>query len=207
MRRHGKRLILNSAANWGRGLIALFLGLFSCRWALQTFGVEGYGLWTLCCSASTIAFSLHTMISAATQRFLSVAVGESETKGADVLSAWRKVSARTHVTVAILTIALSMPLLVGWLGTISGVPEELAGECRMVVFALLVQGFVMMVNTPNRQLFFAHQSMVEPAVLGTIGVVLNFSVLCWMVHHPGEWLVRYVFLMAVVNVARSRSHS
>lgn len=199
--RHGKRLVLNSAANWGRGLIALFLGLFSCRWALQTFGVEGYGLWTLCCSASTIAFSLHTMISAATQRFLSVAVGESETKGADVLSSWRKVSARTHITVAVLTLALFMPLLVGWLGAISGVPEELTGECRMVVLALFVQGFAMMVNTPNRQLFVAHQSMVEPAVWGTLGVALNFSVLCWMVHHPGEWLVRYVFLMAVANVA------
>ena len=195
-----RRIVSNTIANWVRGIVALFLGLFSCRWALQAFGSEGYGLWTLCCSASMIALSFHSMIGMSTQRFLSVAAGGKGDSDDVSLCSWRRVAAKTHLIAALLTVAFSAPILVGYFGAISGVPKEMSDDCLLVVVALLVQGFVMMINTSNRQLFIAHQSMVEPAIWGLLCVVINFSVLYWMVAHPGRWLVRYVFFMAAVNV-------
>lgn len=148
-----------------------------------------------------IALSFHTIAGSATQRFLSVAVGESEVNGNGVLCGWRKIVTRVHVIVALLTTAVSIPVMIVYLGDVAGVSHEMASECRMVILALLVQGFAMMVNTPNRQLFIANQSMVEPAIWGTVGVVVNFSLLCWMAYNPGAWLVKYAFLMMVANVA------
>lgn len=190
MRRPGQ-ISLNAAATWGRGALAVFLGFFSSRWLLEVLGAEGYGLWVLVCGMAALAALVHGVISSSTARFLAVAVGR------DDVASWYPVIARLHCIVAGMTVIVGLPVCL-WivLGDGMSVPGARQAEVMVVLCVVFTKSLIAMINVPNRQLFIAHQRMVELAIWGSIDVVVNFVILAWMVVNPGRYFIAYAAILS-----------
>ena len=190
MRMFRNRIVVNAIAVWGRGLLTLVLGIFSSRWALQAVGAEGYGLWALCCSVNFFACFAQGIVANATQRFLSIAVGDGSWR-----ATYRRI-VRVHFISASATLLVTAPISFWLIGNWLTVPAERVHECQLVMVWVFVFAYAAMINTPNRQLFAAHQRLVEPALWGIFLTLQAFGILAWMVTHPGRWLVPYAASLA-----------
>ena len=188
------RVSANALATWSRGIVAVLLGFFSSRWLLATVGTEGYGLWVVACGMVALASLVHGVLASATGRFLYVAAGRGD------VSVWFAASVKLHFVAALVTVLAGLPLCLAYVRS-GAVPPERVADVSLVVAVLFAKSFVVMANTPFRQLFAAHQRMVEPAVWGCADAVFNFAMLAWMVTHPGEWFVAYAAATAAVGIA------
>ena len=188
------RVSANALATWSRGIVAVLLGFFASRWLLATVGTEGYGLWVVACGMVALASLAHGVLASATGRFLFVAAGRGD------VPVWFAASVKLHFVAALATVVVGLPACLAYVRS-GAVPPESVADVSIVVAVLFAKSFAVMANTPCRQLFAAHQRMVEPAVWGCADAVFNFAMLAWMVTHPGEWFVAYAAATAAVGIA------
>jgi len=189
-----KRIVLNIAATYGRSLYGLILGLFSARWVLLSLGEIDYGLLGLVGGLVAFITFINSLMSDAVSRFYAFAVGEASTNatdGLDTCRRWFNTALAIHTTLPIFLLAGGYFFGFWLITTHLTIPPERMNACIWVWRFSCFSCFFSMISVPFRAMYVAKQEIAEMTVYIFGATTLNFLFLCYMITHPGEWLVRY----------------
>lgn len=185
------RVLVNTLATYGRGVVALLCGCFTSRWLLMSLGAEDYGIFGLVSGLVVFVTFFNQLLASATMRFY--AIGEN-------VQSWFSTALILHGALTIALIAVGVPI--GFYVVEHGlvIPPERISSARWVFLCASVGCFVSMITVPFSAMWTAKQHLAEVAGIGLIQSVLNLGFVAWMMAHPGDWLSRYAAWMMVLLV-------
>lgn len=198
-----KRIILNTAATYGRSIYALVCGLFSGRWALMALGQTDYGLMGVVGGLTAFIAFFNSWLSYSIARFYAYSVGLAKARPAEGLEEcrrWFSIAVLIHTAVPCALIAAGYPLGMWAVREWLTIPPERVEACVWVFRFVCLSCFVGMVNVPYTAMYTAKQYIAELTVYSFATTTLNVCVLWFMVTHPGDWLVRYALWTCLLSV-------
>lgn len=198
------RILLNTAATYGRSLLALFLGLFSARWILLGLGQSDFGLYGVVGSIIAFITFLNTTLSGSMSRFFAYAIGEGQkmsvVDSTENLCRWFNLALTIHVLLPVVLVAVGYPLGIHAIRNWLVIPPDRMVACIAVFDAAIISAFFGMVSVPFVALFQAHQLIFELSVLGVISSLINFAIAYSLLGAGGDRLAYYAHCLMYVNV-------
>ncbi len=190
-----KRIAKNTVFLYIRMLIVMLINIFSVRYVLKGLGVVDYGVFDVVAGLVTMFTSLSSVISSATTRFHSYAIGEGDDE---------KVSDVFTVSVNIYTILSLAILLIGeiaglwFINTQANIPADRM-EAANWLFQLTIATFVVgLITSPFSALVFAYERMHIFSLVSVAECILKFLLAYSLLWLSGDRLVIYgVGLLAV----------
>lgn len=199
------RILLNTAATYGRSLLALFLGLFSARWILLGLGQSDFGLYGVVGSIIAFITFLNATLSGSMSRFFAFAIGEGQKKSVvdatENLCRWYNLALMIHVILPVVLVAVGYPLGIHAIRNWLVIPPERMAACIAVFDAAIISAFFGMVSVPFVALFQAHQLIFELSFLGVISSLINFAIAYSLLNAEGDRLAYYARCLMCVNVS------
>jgi len=201
-----RRIALNILATYGRSLFALALGLFSARWVFMTLGKVDFGLLGLVGGLSWFITFLNGVLAVSVSRFYAVSVGRRRTAEDDAVALeecrkWFSIALCLHAFLGVFLVSVGYPAGAWFIRNWLTIPPERTETCIWLFRFVCVSCFSAMVNVPFNAMYKAKQYIAELTVYGFAVTVVNFVFLCYMVSHPGDWLLRYGFWQCLLAVA------
>ena len=201
-----QRIFLNMAATYGRSLYALVIGLVCGRWALLALGKTDFGLIGLIGGLTSFVSFLNTILAHAVGRFYAVKVGEAkksgnEAQGLEECRKWFNTALSIHSILPLALIAAGYPAGVWAVEHFLEIPPDRMAACLNVWRFTCLTCFVGMFNVPFQAMYTAKQEIAELTIYAFATTTLNAFFLCYMITHPGFWLVKYAGWQCFIGVA------
>jgi O-antigen/teichoic acid export membrane protein len=201
------RIIINTAASYGRSLFAIAASLFSTRWILEALGQSDFGLFGVVGSLIVMITFLNGGLQAGVTRFYAYAIGEGQNESVeaatDRLKLWFNTAFSIHLVLPAVLVLIGWPIgeyaIEHWL-TIPGDRVE----ASLTVFRVsLVTAFMSVFSVPFSAMYMAHQKIVELSVFGILRSCAVF-VLAWcLLKVSADRLIVYAYAMAGITVGLS----
>lgn len=201
-----KRIFLNVVATYGRTLFGAACGIFSTRWVLMALGQEDFGLYGLIGSIVIFLSFFNIQFAGALSRFYAFAVGEANVASdarfaLEECRKWFSTGVTIHVIVPIVLIGVGYPVGEWAISTGAiGVPANRISSCIWLWRFVCISTFVTMVNVPFGAMYAAKQYIAELTTYSFVQTILRTGFVYYMTLRPGEWLVKYGFVMCVIVV-------
>jgi len=198
------RIILNTAASYGRSVFAIGMSLFSTRWVLQALGQSDYGLFGVVGSLIVMITFLNAGLQVGVTRFYAYAIGEGENESSadavDRLQRWFNTAFSIHLVLPSILVLIGWPIGEYVIQHYLTIPVGRM-EASLTVFRVsLCTAFMTVFSVPFLALYAAHQKIVELSVFGILRSCAVF-VLAWcLLHISSDRLVVYACAMAAINV-------
>lgn len=191
------RIIVNTAATYGRSIITLGLGLFSARWVLAGLGATDYGLFTVVGSIIGFITFLNGVMAVSASRHFAFALGRGDP---DEVNRWFNTSLSIHVVLPVVLIALGWPIGEHCIRHFFTIPIDRIATCLWVFRLSLIVAFVSMVTIPYIAMFTAKQRIAEPAAWGVLQSLLSFIFAFILTIMPGDRLFFYAGYGVTISV-------
>ena len=203
-----RRIVLNVVATYGRSLYALVCGLITARWVLMTLGEVDYGLIGVVGGIIGFISFLNGTMATAVSRFYAYAVGKasaSQDKGNAINECrrWFNASVAMHTALPVVLMAIGWPLGEWAVREYLTIPQDRIAPCIWVFRFSCLSCFVGMVSVPYHAMYTAKQEIAELTIYGFVTTTVNVLFLCYMVSHPGDWLLRYAAWITILAIAPS----
>ena len=189
-----KRIAKNTLALYVRTIIVMLVSLYVSRVLLDKLGVDDYGVYNVVGSIVVLFSFLNNALTSASQRFLTVALGEGDdTKMHRVFN--------TSVSIQILLIVVSIVLLeiIGtwFLNNRLNIPEERL-EAANYAFQFSILTFCFnFIRVPYSATVVAHERLDFFAYASIIDAILKLCI-AYMIGITGfDRLITYSFLLAL----------
>ena len=191
-----RRIFLNIVATYGRSLYALLLGLFSARWVYITLGDTDYGLYGVVGGLTAFIAFINGILATSVSRYYAFSVGRSqrngfEKEGLEECRQWFNTAIVIHSVVPLLLMAIGYPLGVWAVRNFLAIPVERVDDFVWIFRFTCINCFWTMVSVPFNAMYAAKQYIAELTIYSFVSTTLNFFFLLYMIHHPGDWLLRY----------------
>jgi O-antigen/teichoic acid export membrane protein len=197
------RILLNTAATYGRSLLGTALGLFSTRWVLQALGQVDFGLYGVVGSVILLMTFLNEGLAVGVSRFYAYAIGRGEGlpphQARDELTRWFNTAVSLHVTLPGVLIALGYPLGIHAIENWLIIPPDRMSACLWVFRFSLVTAFISMASVPFVAMYTAHQSIAEITAFSLLGTVGRFMIAYSMLSVQTDRLVAYALGMMALG--------
>ena len=194
---NSQRIVNNTAFLYIRMLIVMLINIFSVRYVLKGLGVIDYGVFNVVAGLVTMFTSLSGVISSATTRFHSYAIGErNEEKVSDVFTASLNIYAFLSLAILILGEIVGL----WFINTQADIPAN-----RMLaanwLFQLTIATFVVgLMTSPFSALVFAYERMQIFSFVSVAECILKFFLAYSLLWLGGDRLVIYGVGLLVVSV-------
>lgn len=185
------RVLVNTLATYGRGVVALLCGIFTSRWLLMSLGMEDYGILGLVGGLVAFVSFFNQLLASATMRFY--AIGKN-------VQGWFSTSLILHGVLAFVLITVGTPIGLYVVEHGLVIPSGRLSAARCVFLCASAGCFVSMITVPFSAMWTAKKYLAEVAGIGLLQSVLNLGFIAWMVAHPGDWLVSYAAWMTALLV-------
>lgn len=169
-------------------LVVMLINIFSVRYVLKGLGVVDYGVFNVVAGLVTMFSSLSSIISSATLRFHSYAIGEGkEEKVSDVFTA----SLNIYAILAIVILIIGEAIGIWFINTQADIPIERMTAANWV-FQFTMFTFVFgLLTAPFTSLIFAYERMSVFSVISVTECVLKFLLAYSLIFLSGDHLVFY----------------
>ena len=198
------RIVLNTAATYGRSLVGLALGLFSTRWVLLGLGQTDWGLYGVVGSLIVFVTFLNTTLSGAVSRFYAYSIGKGKMLGAKAggedLCRWFNVVTLIQMIVPLMLVAIGYPIGVYAINNWLVIPSDRLASCLLVFRLSLLSTFVSMASVPYIAMFQAHQLIFELSIVGVVQNMVLFSLAYTVTQVTGDRLIYYAIYITLVTV-------
>lgn len=194
---NSQRIVKNTAFLYIRMLIVMLINIFSVRYVLKGLGVIDYGVFNVVAGLVTMFNSLSGVISSATTRFHSYAIGErNEEKVSDVFTASLNIYAFLSLAILILGEIVGL----WFINTQADIPAN-----RMLaanwLFQLTIATFVLsLMTSPFSALVFAYERMHIFSLVSVAECILKFLLAYSLLWLSGDGLVIYGVGLLVVSI-------
>ena len=201
-----KRIVLNTAATYGRSMFGVLCGIFSARWVLDALGQIDFGLYTVIGGMVIFLGFLNIQLAGAITRYYAYSIGQAKVSddgeyGLRECRAWFTSAVLIHTIVPVILVAIGWPLGIyairhGWIS----VPIERLDACLNVWRIVCVSAFFGMVSVPFQAMYTAKQYIAELTIYSFAQTIVRTAFIYYMVVNPRDWLVGYAIAMGVVVV-------
>lgn len=185
---NSRRIAKNTAFLYMRMLCVMLINIVSVRYVLKGLGVVDYGLFNVVAGLVTMFQSLTSVISSATVRFLSYAIGEGkEEKVSDVFTA----SLNIFALLALAILLFGEIIGVWFINTHADIPADRMDAANWV-FQLTIVSFVIgLLTTPFYSLIFAYERMSVFSVISVLECILKLLLAYSLLYINGDHLIIY----------------
>lgn len=198
-----RRIILNTAATYGRSLVSLCFGLWTSRWVLQALGKDDFGLYGVVGGLIAFVVLLNNVMANSVGRFYAYAVGEarnmSQAEGRDHVSRWFNTALTIHGLLPALLIAIGYPVGVYAIRHWLVIPPDRFETCIWVFRFSLITAFVNMISVPYIAMYRARQLIVELSVWGMVQTVFMFCIAYTLLSVEGDRMFVYAGLVTMLS--------
>ena len=177
--------------------IIMVLNLYAVRLVLQNLGVQDYGIFDVVAGVVTMFQSVSGVLSIATQRFFSYALGEN-----DKIKYQQMFSSSINVFLALSAIVLLVGESVGiwFVNNHLVIPSERLITANYLFQFTLFSFVLTMLQTPLSSVVVAHEDMGIFAVISLADGVLKFLAAFSLSYLPYDRLGTYGFLLLLVSL-------
>lgn len=162
---------------------------------LKTLGASDYGLYSLVAGIVTMLTFLNSSMAVATQRFLSVTIGEGDN---EKLNKVYNVSCRLNLLIALVVVfcfeICSFFLFDGFLN----IPQERLTAAKLLFQFLTFSTFFTIVSVPYDAVMNANENMLAFSMIYIIDALLKLATACMLFMELPDKLIFYGFSMAIV---------
>ena len=194
---NNKRIAKNTLLLYFRMLLTMAVTLYTSRVILATLGIEDFGIYNAVAGFITMFTSITGAMSTATQRFLTYALGEKNTKQ---LAKTFNMAIEIHILMAIIILILGESIGVWFLYEKMTIPIERLQAAFWVLQSAIFSTMIMLVSIPYNALIIAHEKMQTFAWISIIEVVLKLLIVFLLNISPIDKLILYSFMLLGVQL-------
>ena len=191
-----RRIFLNIVATYGRSLFALLCGLFTARWTLQSLGEIDYGLYGVVGGLTAFIAFINSIMAVSVGRYYAYSVGKAtksgqEAEGLEECRQWFNTAFIFHAILPTILMIVGYPIGVWAIKHFLVIPVDRVDEFIWIFRFTCITCFWGMISVPFNAMYTAKQYIAELTIYSFITTSLNVVFLCYMISHPGDWLIRY----------------
>lgn len=192
-----QRIAKNTVFLYIRMLFVMLVNIFSVRFVLKGLGVVDYGIFDVVAGLVTMFTSLSSIISTASLRFHSYAIGEGKNeKVSDVFTA----SLNIFAILALAVLFIGEILGVWFINSQADIPADRLFAANWV-FQFTMLSFVMsLLTAPFSALIFAFERMSLFSVISISECSLKFLLAYSLVFLTGDHLILYGLGLLIIQI-------
>ena len=198
-----QRILLNTAASYGRSVVSIALGLLSGRWILQALGADDYGVFGAVGAIFFFTTTFNGVLRGSIARFFAWSIGRGRRRPPEEsirdLREWFNVSLRIHVLAAIVFVAILLPIGTHAVECWLRLPPERIRAAQVVFRCSLVSAAMMMVSAPYYAMYTARQLIAELSLFFLLQSVLLVGIARWLLRFPGDRVVAYAVVLCALH--------
>lgn len=192
-----KRLAKNTIALYIRSLLSVVIGLYTSRVVINTLGVDDYGVYGVVGGFVGMLSFINAAMSGATSRFITYEMGLGNVERTKSTFA----NAMTvHIGIAALIIIVCEAVGVWFINTQLNIPAESMTAANWVFQLSVLTAAVTITQVPYTALIISHEKMGVYAYMEIINVTLKLAIVYFLLVIPGDKLIIYAVLTAIVGV-------
>lgn len=190
------RIIVNTAAQYGKAIINIGLSLYSTRLILDALSISDYGIYAVVGGVVAMLGFITNGLVVTTQRYISFYHGRGDRS---YVSQVFTNSLFLHILFG-MAIGLVLIFLKGWLfGGVLNIPParmETAGNVYLITIAML---FITIVTAPFKALFIARENIVFISVVEVCDGIIKLLFAIALTYVTADRLMVYAFLMCTIQ--------
>ena len=163
-----RRIAKNTMLLYIRMMIVMFINLYTVRLVLKALGIEDYGIYNVIAGFVTTLSCLTSVLSISTQRFYSVAQGESE------LQAIFSTSVKNNFIIVLILLLLAETLGLWFVNNELVIPASRLIAANWVFQASLVSFVAVFLQIPFSASVIFHEDMGIFAVISLLDCFFKF---------------------------------
>lgn len=191
------KVAINSIALYLNMIVTMGATLLGTRFVLKALGDMEYGVYVLVADIVAMFSFLNVSMAAATQRYLSYALGEGkEERLKDIF--YNSVMIHMFIALVLLFIfvSLGLPAINTWLD----IPETMKGSAVLVLCSMAVSTIFIVLAVPYEGAMNAHEDIFVIAGINVLDALFKFSAALIVLFAPGNRLVLYAVLVMLSSV-------
>lgn len=194
---NSKRIAKNTAMLYVRMALLMCISLYTSRVVLRELGVVDFGVYNLVGSVVVFFSFLNGMMTSASQRYLSVAIGKAEKNFvAQIFS----MSMNLHVSLAILIFVFAEIIGVWFIGNGLNIPSHRMNAAMLVFQASILATSINVVRVPCNAAIIAYEKMDFYAYSSMLEGVLKLAIVWILALLPFDKLITYSILLLAVSI-------
>lgn len=194
---NGQRIAKNTVFLYARMLFVMLINIFSVRFVLKGLGVVDYGVFNVVAGLVTMFSSLSSVISSATLRFHSCAIGEGKNDG---VSKVFTASFNIYAALAALVFVVGEIIGVWFINCKANIPGDRIVAANWVFQLSLVSFSIGLMTAPFSSLIFAFERMQVFSVISVTECVLKFLLALSLLSVSGDHLIVYSIGLLSISV-------
>ncbi len=194
---NNRRIAKNTLMLYIRTLLTMAIMLYTSRVMLKTLGVDDFGIYNLVGGVVVLFTFLTTIMSTATQRFLSFDLGKRDYRQ---LARTFSMSLNTHFIIVLCLIILSETVGLWFVNYKLDIPAERVEASRWVYQFSVLNCCLKTIRVPYNAIIIAFEEMSFFAYMGILEVVLGLAALFVLVFLSADKLILYAVLVCGVSL-------
>ena len=193
---NSKRVAKNTVFLYVRMLIVMLINIFSVRYVLKGLGIVDYGVFNVVAGLVTMFNSLSSIISSATLRFHSYAIGEGkEEKVSDIFTASFNIFALLSLAVLILGECIG----IWFVNSQADIPMDRLAATNWVFQFTMLTFVTGLLTAPFSSLIFAYERMTLFSVISVAECILKFLLAYSLLYISGDHLILYGLGLLIIQ--------
>lgn len=191
------RIIKNTFFLYFRLFITLVVSLWTTRIVLEALGIDNFGIYNVVGGAVALLGFLNASLSTSSQRFLSYAEGQGETR--------RQCVVFNSCIILHFGISIILGLIILLAGFIFfngllNIPENRIFAAKIVYLTMGLSAMISVITVPYEATVNAHENMQYYAFIGILEVILKLAIAFLILAITVDKLIIYGILMALVHL-------
>ena len=192
-----KKIARNTFLLYVRTLFTQMLSLYISRKVLEILGVEDYGIYNVVGSVIAALTFLNGSMAVATQRFLTIELGNNNLKAYNQVFC---MSCQIHITLSFLILIVAETLGLWFVNNKLNIPVERIDAANWVYHTAVLSVALGIIQTPYVASLTAHEQMNVYAYVGMGETVLRLAFVLLLLKLSGDKLILYAILMLVIQL-------
>lgn len=193
-----KRIAKNTLMLYIRMLLTLAVGLYAARIVLLVLGASDFGLYNVVGGIVTMFTFVSSSLAAGTQRFLTFAIGEDDSKEVCVVFS---TASYLHVIFAVIVFVISEVVGLWLLYHEMQIPEGRMYAAFWVFQFSTAVAMVAIIQVPYMSLLIAHEKMDIYAWVSIYDAVMKLLIVYLIQVVDTDKLILYTFLYFLVHIS------
>ncbi len=193
----GHRVVKNTGILYARMFITMFITLYATRLLLADLGVEDFGLFNVVGGLIAMLGFLNTSMSAATQRFMSVAQGSGDLEKVKCIF---NTSAYLHFVIGLLLVIVFEIAGYFFFNGILKINPVRIESAKIIYQFMIISTFFTVLTVPYEAVITSNENMLLYAVLSIIETVFKLFITIFITYSSYDHLETYGFLTVMLSI-------
>lgn len=192
------KVILNTCILYGNMVISALIALMSTRWILEALGETDYGIYNLVGGIIAMFSFLNVAMVAATQRFMSYAIGQNQIEKVQETFQCSKI---LHFFIGVIVFIIFELLGDYFLHHKLQIPIGRMDEAMIVLHCLSITTFFTIITVPYQALLNSKENMIIIALLSIYDSIMKLGIALILLKYVGDRLILYAILMMGLSIS------